>query len=120
LTQADAKKSSLEISGFSDGGEVLFKYINQAQNIEQTFGVSLKKYHGHVKKQRELNRKFLQKMTEEENADKSLADGPYVFKPEWRDPFPHEYSKLIEDVVYQKGNLVEQWTVAFNDPATNE
>lgn len=33
---------------------------------------------------------------------------------------PHPYSKLLEDVIYQKGNLVEQWTILFNNPINNE
>lgn len=38
----------MEITGFTEGGEVLFKYQNPAQEIDQTFGISLKKYQGHI------------------------------------------------------------------------
>lgn len=100
LVQTDSKATSLEISGFSENGEVLFKYQNPAQDIDQTFGVSLKYYHGHVRKDRDLNRMLHLKKTEEERADLKEGDGPYIFKPEWRDPLPQQYSKLVEDVVY--------------------
>lgn len=121
LVQLDSNaSSSLEISGFSEQGEVLFKYTNPSQDVDQTFGVSLKYYHGHVKKDRDLNKMFTPIKTEEENADSLPGDGPYVFRPEWRDPLPKQYSKLVEDVVYQKGNLVEQWTVIFNNPEKHE
>jgi hypothetical protein len=43
-----------------------------------------------------------------------------MFIPEWRDPLPYQYGKLIEDVIYQKGQLVEQWTVLYNDEAKKE
>ena len=38
---------TLEIQGFSDGGEILFQYVNEKQDIAQTFGLNVKKYHGH-------------------------------------------------------------------------
>jgi len=38
--------------------------------------------------------------TEEEKKDTEPSDGAYLFIPEWRDPFPHPYSKLLEDVIY--------------------
>jgi hypothetical protein len=120
LAQQDAKASSLEITGFAEGGEVLFKYLNPAQEIDQTFGISLKKYQGHVSHERELNKLYFKKKTEEELADEKSGDGAYIFRPEWRNPLPNPYSKLIEDVIYQKGNLVEMWTVLFNDPKTHE
>lgn len=28
---------------------------------------------------------------------------------------PHQYGKLDQDVLYQKGNLLEQWTITFDD-----
>jgi len=34
LAQSENLKSKLEIQGFADGGEVLFKYSNSAQDIE--------------------------------------------------------------------------------------
>lgn len=51
------------------------------------------------------SRKFLHKWnyTEEEKSDLEESEGAYIFKPEWRDPKPHLYGKLSEDVMYEKG-----------------
>jgi hypothetical protein len=120
LVEQEAKNPTLEIAGFTEGGEVLFKYQNPAQDLDQTFGISLKKYQGHIQHGRELNRQYFNKKTEEEIADDTSGDGAYIFRPEWRNPFANPYSKLVEDVVYQKGNLVEQWTILFNNPNNHE
>jgi hypothetical protein len=37
----------------------------------------------------------------------------YTFLPEWRDPMPKSYGKLDENVSYQRGRIIEQWTVRF-------
>ena len=58
--------------------------------------------------------------TLEETLDKEPSEGAYVFKPEWRSPLPTKYGKLSEDVVYQKGALLEQWTISLNDPVSDE
>ena len=48
LEHEPAKKTSLtsflEIVGFTDNNEVLFKYTNKDQDLAQTFGVTLKYY----------------------------------------------------------------------------
>lgn len=67
-----------------------------------------------------LNRRFAKDKTKEEIQDTKQGEGHYLFMPEWRDPLPHPYSKLVEDVIYQQGQFVEQWTVLFNDPKTKE
>ena len=58
--------------------------------------------------------------TQEETEDAAPSEGAYIFKPDWRTPLPQKYGKLAEDVVYQKGALLEQWTISFNDPITDE
>ena len=97
--------SNLEIMGFAEADEVLFKYKNQ--DVEQTFGISLKKYQGHIKHDREVNRMYFKNKTAEEVGDGTTGDGAYIFRPEWRNPMPKPYSKLVKDVIYQKGNIVE-------------
>jgi hypothetical protein len=119
MVQQDSKAPSLEVTGFNEGGEVLFKLLNPAQDIDQTFGISLKWYQGHSTKERELNKIWFKNITEEELADQVPSEGPYIFRPEWRNPLPHPYSKLLEDVIYQKGNLVETWTILYNDPVSH-
>lgn len=59
-------------------------------------------------------------MTEEEKSDIENSEGAYIFKPEWRDPKPHLYGKLNEEVIYEKGQNIEQWTIIFDDPSTKE
>jgi len=43
-----------------------------------------------------INRSFMdaKNWTIEEQTDKEQGDGAYIFKPEWRDPFPSVYGKL--------------------------
>ena len=41
------KKQTLEIQGFTGNGEVLFKYTDKSTGLDQSFGVSIKKYLGH-------------------------------------------------------------------------
>jgi hypothetical protein len=45
--------------------------------------------------------------TLEEQTDAEPSEGAYVFKPDWRSPVPIKYGKLSEDVIYQKGSLLE-------------
>ena len=59
-------------------------------------------------------------MTAEEKADHESSEGAYIFKPEWRSPKPQIYSKLSEDVLYEKGQNIEQWTIIFDDAKTGE
>jgi hypothetical protein len=46
------------------------------------------------------------------------AEGSYCFMPQWNDSKPYQFSQLNPDIVYQKGNLLEQWTVQFMDNKT--
>lgn len=43
-----------------------------------------------------------------------------MFIPEWRNSLPTKYGKLSQDVIYQKGALIEQWSISFNDPVSGE
>jgi hypothetical protein len=101
---------------------VLFKYVNAEQGVDQTFGVNLKKYFAHQQEDPSINRSFLDRYlwTLEEKTDNEPSEGAYIFKPEWRNPKPVNYGKLSEDVVYEKGENIEQWTVMFDDAKTNE
>lgn len=40
--------------------------------------------------------------------------------PAWDDPLPKLYSKVTEDVFYQKGKYLEQWTLHFEDEKADE
>lgn len=110
---------SLSIKGFSEEGEILFQYNHKSQGIEQTFGLNLKKYNAMQQKNRDVNRMLLDfsMLTDQEKASEGFgnAEGAYIFRPQWNDPLPHQYGKLDQDVVYQKGNLLEQWTITYDN-----
>jgi len=122
LAQQQASKMSLDIEGFTNEGHVLFKYSNTDQGLDQTFGINLKKYLSHTELKAGPNRIFLEpwEMTAEERADAEKGDGPYIFKPEWRTPKAYTFSKLNQEVVYEKGQNIEQWTVLFDDAEKSE
>jgi hypothetical protein len=42
------------------------------------------------------------------------------FEPSWRQYLPQKYGIVSENVIYQKGDLLEQWTIAIEDQKTNE
>ena len=101
----------------SDKGEVLFQYINKDQNLNQTFGINLKKYLAH----QVLDIDHVLRDTPDDvykNSEVKLklerSEGPYIFLPEYKTPLPVQYSEVNQDVVYQKGNLVEQWTIIYD------
>lgn len=56
----------------------------------------------------------LLKKDEKFNLDMEVPEGLYTFFPDWRDPMPKNYGQLDEAVSYQKGELVEQWTIRFD------
>jgi hypothetical protein len=93
----------------------LFKFSSEKQAIEQTFGIQLKTYHGKHKTLPDINRSLVDpgKWTPEEKADAIAGEGAYIFLPDWRDPFPVVYGKLNQEVEYQKGALIEQWTILY-------
>lgn len=47
-------------------------------------------------------------------------EGAYVFKPEWYDQLPHQFSSLVDDITYQSGQLLEQWSIYYKNCTTNE
>jgi hypothetical protein len=51
LAELQHKEKQLDIQGFSEQGDVMFQYKNEAQNITQIFGISLKKYIGGTHKE---------------------------------------------------------------------
>jgi len=79
--------------------------------------VNLKKYNAMQQKSRDLNREYLDfgDLTEVEKANEGFQEGAYIFRPQWNDPLPHQYGKLDQDVLYQKGNLLEQWTITYDN-----
>jgi len=58
LAELEHKEKQLDIQGFSEQGEVMFQYKNEAQNITQIFGINLKKYIGSRKEKLPWNLKY--------------------------------------------------------------
>lgn len=47
--------------------------------------------------------------------DSKTSEGAYIMMPKEDDTLPHQYSKLDQDVLFQKGKLVDQWTINYNN-----
>ena len=77
----------------------------------------MKYYKDHQEKYPWLERQDLpvEELTDEERHDKETSSGVYVFLPEYSDPLPKPYGKVAKEVQIQKGNLVQQMTVRFED-----
>lgn len=111
--ESDVEASNLSIEGFSATGQVVFKYENPAQGLSQSFGVSLKYYKAHQRELEVLDEFFATPDSDEFRLDHETSEGLYTFFPDWRDPMPKSFGQLDENVSYQRGKLVEQWTVKF-------
>jgi len=82
----------------------------------------LKKYLAFSRKEQPFNRFNIEKKfwTQADHLNDAKSEGAYLFKPNWKDPLPKQYGKLDKEIIYQTGNLLEQWTILFNDPETKE
>jgi hypothetical protein len=80
------KKSNLEISGFTESNEALFKFSNSA--LSQSFGVSLRKWN-----------------SKQAGNGEGFSDGPYLFHP--AEFHSRKYSKIDTDVTYEEGRNLE-------------
>ena len=52
--------------------------------------------------------------------DKERPEGMFSFLPQYDDQLPKQFSKLVQDMQYQKGNLVEQTTITYHNNQTKE
>jgi hypothetical protein len=84
--------------------------------------VNLKKYLAFARRDPPFSRANLDKKfwTQADYLNDDRSEGAYLFKPQWDDPLPKQYGKLDKEIIYQTGNLLEQWTILFNDPETKE
>lgn len=118
-------EKSLTLQGVSDQGYVLFKFINKKEGVDQIFGVNLKKYLAAkppemANVEQSGDSPNYNTMTDVEKLGVQIAEGAYIFMPAWDDPLPKLYSKIKEDVFYQKGKFLEQWTLHFEDVNADE
>lgn len=52
--------------------------------------------------------------------DKETSEGTYLFVPQYDDQLPKQFSQLVKDVQYQKGDLIEQTTIIYSNNQTQE
>lgn len=90
--------------------------------MEQTFGIDVKKYIGHRRVELPYNRQKLSKeqLTDAERLVNLTSEGHYLFLPDWNETQPQSYSQINDDIIYQKGNNIEQWTIFFTGNSTDE
>lgn len=60
------------------------------------------------------------KWDDETKLGRKQSEGIYTFMPEWFNQAPSQYSQLNDDITYQSGQLVEQWSIFFKNCTTNE
>ena len=97
--------SSLEITGFTDLNEALFKFTKG--DLVQTFGVSL--------------RYWAAKQTKNPangGPPDGFAEGAYLLFPSKLHSDP--YSRISSDVAYEQGKIIEQWTIKYFDSEKQE
>ena len=112
----------LTIQGQTEDGSVIFLYSHKELTISQSFGVNIKKYIAHQKYHNQPSRMFVAEAnyTEAEQLNNQPSEGAYTFRPEWYDQMPHNYSNLDEDITYQTGKMLEQWTILYHNSETEE
>lgn len=71
--------------------------------MSQNFAVGLKYY-----KATQINKNEKKDYTVDD-----MAEGAYVFMP--KPQGSTQFSNIDEDIIYEKGSIVEQWTIKFTD-----
>jgi len=113
--EAVERVHNLQIQGVSEKGEVLFQYSNKEQNLTQTFGVNLKKYIAHqVLDMDHVFRDADMYQGTEVKLQLERSEGGLLFMPDYKTPLPQQFSEVNQDVIYQKGNMLEQWTIIYD------
>jgi hypothetical protein len=91
LVQVSSAPSTLSVVGLSPSGDILFKYTNPSQEIDQTFGFNIKYYKGHQKDDKVNDGQF----------GKLNSEGIMTFLPEIDAQKPMQYSQVKDsDVIY--------------------
>lgn len=74
----------------------MFDYQNKLQGIKQSFGVNIKKYFAHQKKEIRFDRASIprESRTQSEVFDNEISEGAYIFLPEWNRSHPELFGLL--------------------------
>lgn len=108
------KNKFLQIQGVNDKSEVLFQYTDKQQNFSQVFGINLKKYLAHqVLDVDHISKSDIYEGTEVK-LEMERSEGRFILLPEFKTPLPQQFSEVNADVMYQKGNMIEQWTITYD------
>lgn len=101
------------MQGITDEGEVVFSFADSTTGVQTSFGVNLKKYFGQVYSTDELNSmgRYLHEC--KDCLNERHPEGAYTFIPDKKDPLPKSFGKVDDEVLYQKGMFIEQWTINF-------
>lgn len=78
LESVEAEQTALQILGVDEDGDLVFSYVNMAQSINSTFGVTLREYDG---------------------LDIDTPEGVYTFKTAANKDAPGKYSEFDADNV---------------------
>lgn len=115
------KSKSLQIQGVNDKSEVLFQYTDKVQNFTQLFGINIKKYLAHqVLDVDHINKNSDIYEGTEVKLEMERSEGRFILLPEFKTPLPQQFSEVNADVTYQKGNMIEQWTITCDNKTTEE
>lgn len=93
--QTADNQTKLEILGIGPNQDVLFRYSNPLQKLQQTFGVNLKYYKGFVK----MDTKMSGKTSAEEEYINSDDEAIYTFKTQVNNQESLVYSDFDENNV---------------------
>lgn len=52
--------------------------------------------------------------------DMEYSEGHYIFLPDWNNSLPKNFGKLDKEITHQRGDLIEQWIVTFEDKVKGE
>jgi hypothetical protein len=111
LMQSDTQ---LGVLGITEEGQVVFNFTDTTSDISTSFGVSLKKYFGQDKSTDELSplSKYLTECRHCLGAGRR-PEGAYLFIPDMNNSLPSSFGQVDEEVLYQKGQFIEQWTISL-------
>lgn len=107
--------TKLDVLGISEEGQVVFNFTDTSSKIQTSFGISLKKYFGQDHSTDEMS-SLSSYLTECKNclvSGERRSEGVYTFIPDANNSLPHSFGQVNDEVLYEKGQFIEQWTISF-------
>jgi hypothetical protein len=72
--------------------------------------VSIKEYLGFVTDEVKANWMY-KKLVGNDGIRTTTSESPYVFLPDFSDPLPKPFSEVDQEISFQEGSLIKQWTI---------